>query len=194
CKPVEKEELLVLLENLRKKLSIKRDIKLCYLDSVSGDTGPSVVGIIKPKILIPSWIADRWTADELEPVLLHELAHIKRNDIIVNWIQIIVQAVYFFHPFVWFANRQIRKHREEVCDDLAIANISAERKRYSVSILNVLEGIIDEKRFVFSGIGFTEKKSSLSKRILRIMKIDRVFRVPAYADRNNRVSDHMRKI
>ena len=132
-------------------------------------SGPVASGTIKPKIFLPPVMADTWSVHDLEPVLLHELAHIKRHDSVVNTVQMIVQIIYFFNPLVWFANYKINSIREEACDDMAVGFLDGEKSRYSASILNVVEILQDKRSYGLAGFGFAEVKTSLGKRIKRIM-------------------------
>ncbi len=61
------------------------------------------------------------TPEQLEAVIAHELGHIKRFDVAVNFLQMIAETLFFFHPAVWWLNRRIRADREDCCDDVAIA-------------------------------------------------------------------------
>ncbi len=167
CTPITKPEVLELAEKKRIELQIKETIQLLYLNT-NLPIGPTVTGLFRPKIMLPREIIDEWPLYEIEPVLIHEMVHIKRKDLIVNWIQILLQIPFFFHPFVWYANARIRATREEICDDISIKLIDNKRKKYSTSILNVLEGIRYEPVFGYADIGFSERKSSLAKRILRV--------------------------
>ncbi|MFC1552245.1 DUF4159 domain-containing protein [Candidatus Latescibacterota bacterium] len=99
----------------------------------------------------------------------HELAHIKRRDHIINFLQVIIQAVYFFHPLIWFVNRRIRNLREQLSDDLAIYKLGQENSRYSKSILRAMENVMNDPAFGFIGIGFSERKSFAGERIKRVM-------------------------
>ncbi|MFC1558097.1 TonB family protein [candidate division KSB1 bacterium] len=165
---VEREDIISLTNQLAGTIGLKKAVPVYYMN-LDKEYGPAVAGIFKPGIYLPKWMADKWTAPDIEPVLLHELAHIKRHDLIVNWIQIIVQVVYFFHPLVWAANWKIRKLREDICDDIAIEYINTEKRRYGESILRVIEEMIRQPVWGMGGIGYTENKSSLTRRIKRIM-------------------------
>ena len=82
---------------------------------------PLVVGYFRPMILLPASALTNLSAIELESVLRHELAHIKRHDAIVNFFQTLVETLLFYHPCLWWISNQIRLERENCCDDLAIA-------------------------------------------------------------------------
>ncbi len=168
CPAIERQDLLALINSLCKDMGITRRVQLHYME-IEKISGPAVSGGFHPRIYLPRLLADTWPLDELEPVLFHELAHIKRFDAAVNWLQITVQVIYFFHPLVWLANREIRRLREEVCDDMAIQFCGFETVRYSNSIINVIKNIGREPAFGFIGSGFIERKKSLKERIGRIM-------------------------
>ena len=82
---------------------------------------PSVVGWLKPAILLPLSSFTGLTSEQLEMVLAHELGHIRRHDFLVNAMQSVVETLMFYHPAVWFVSRQIRVERENCCDDLAVS-------------------------------------------------------------------------
>jgi len=82
--------------------------------------GPSVVGWIRPVVLLPSATVLGLTPEQLEAVLAHELAHIRRHDYVVNLAQNLVETLLFYHPAVWWVSARIRHERELCCDDLAV--------------------------------------------------------------------------
>jgi len=87
--------------------------------------GPCVVGWLRPAILLPAAALAGLTPDQLEAVLAHELAHIRRHDYLVNWLQIAVETLLFYHPAVWWISSRIRDERELCCDDLAVRACAA---------------------------------------------------------------------
>lgn len=82
---------------------------------------PVVIGFFKPVILLPLGILYNLPMDQVEAILLHELAHIRRKDYLVNLLQCVGETVFFFHPAVWWLSSLIRQERENCCDDMAIA-------------------------------------------------------------------------
>jgi beta-lactamase regulating signal transducer with metallopeptidase domain len=84
---------------------------------------PLVAGWLKPMVLIPAAALVRLPADQLEALILHELAHVRRLDAIANLIQSVVETALFYHPAVWWVSRQVRIEREHCCDDLAVAAV-----------------------------------------------------------------------
>ncbi len=106
------------LEELRKRMGIRCNVRLA--ESLKTSV-PSVIGFFKPVILVPAGVLTQIPADQLEAVLVHELAHILRKDYLVNLLQVVVEAFFFFHPVVWWLSGRIRTEREFICDDLALA-------------------------------------------------------------------------
>ena len=82
---------------------------------------PSVMGSLRPVILIPASTLTGMTPEQIEMVLAHELAHIRRHDFLVNLLQAVVETLMFYHPAVWWMSRRVRIERENCCDDLAVA-------------------------------------------------------------------------
>ena len=83
---------------------------------------PSVVGWLRPAILIPPACLMGLTAEQLETVIAHELAHVIRHDYLVNVLQSVVEALLFYHPAVWWISSRIRRERELCCDDMVVAS------------------------------------------------------------------------
>jgi beta-lactamase regulating signal transducer with metallopeptidase domain len=99
---------------------------------------PVVIGLFRPTILLPVALATGLTPEQMRAALLHELAHIRRFDLLVNIVQRVVEAVLFFHPAVWWLSRRISAERENACDDLALRHCP-QRLQYADSLLRVAE-------------------------------------------------------
>ncbi len=99
------------------RLGVSRRIEV--LISAMAD-GPTVIGWIRPVILLPASTLIGLTPEQLEAVLAHELAHIRRHDYLVNLLQMVVETLLFYHPVVWWTSARIRQERELCCDDLAV--------------------------------------------------------------------------
>ena len=82
---------------------------------------PMAIGWLRPVILFPASALAGLTPDQLEAILAHELAHIRRHDYLVNLLQTMIETLLFYHPAVWWVSRQIRMERENCCDDMAVA-------------------------------------------------------------------------
>ncbi|MET0637451.1 MAG: M56 family metallopeptidase [Chitinophagaceae bacterium] len=109
-----------MLERLSTLLGINRRVALLRSHSV---TVPLVIGHFKPVILLPFQLLTTLPASQIEAILLHELAHISRRDYLVNLLMNILETIFFFNPAVLWVASQIRKERENCCDDLTLAHI-----------------------------------------------------------------------
>lgn len=81
---------------------------------------PVMVGWLKPVIVLPAAALAGLTPDQLESLIAHELAHVRRHDFLVNLLQSIVEALLFYHPAVWWVSRRVRMERERCCDDVTV--------------------------------------------------------------------------
>ena len=106
------------LRRLAAALGVRHAVRL--LESAAIEV-PTVIGVIRPAILLPASTLVGLTPVQLEMILAHELAHIRRHDFLVNLLQTAVETLLFYHPAVWWISRQVRIERENCCDDLAVA-------------------------------------------------------------------------
>jgi len=124
-----------LLEGLVGRLKVRRAVGL--LDSAVVEV-PTVIGWLRPVILLPAGILGEMSPQQLETILAHELAHIRRHDYLLNLLQIAVETLLFYHPAVWWVSRRIRRAREECCDDLAAA-ACGDRVLYARALVKLVE-------------------------------------------------------
>ncbi len=106
-----------ILYKYSRKMKLRRLVEIGK--SLKIDT-PMVIGHFKPVILFPAKILTGLSLEQLEAILLHELAHVKRNDFLINLVQSFIEIVFFYHPAVWWLSASISTEREHVCDDLAV--------------------------------------------------------------------------
>jgi len=106
------------IERLAARLRVSRPVVL--LESCLAEV-PVVVGYVRPVILMPVGLMTGLPVSQIESILLHELAHIRRHDYLVNVLQIVVEGLVFYHPAVWWISGVIRAERENCCDDLVVA-------------------------------------------------------------------------
>jgi len=88
---------------------------------------PTALGLVKPAIVIPEWVMQELSVDELNQILLHELAHLRRWDDWTNLAQKIVKALFFFHPAVWWIEPRLSLEREMACDEAVLAETASPR-------------------------------------------------------------------
>lgn len=132
---------------------------------------PTVVGVLRPMILLPLSAVSGLTTEQIEVLLAHELAHIRRYDHIVNILQRLIEAALFFHPAVWFVSRRIRIEREHCCDDLVLA-VGGQRFAYAESLVRMAELSKGSQRSPYgaaAALGADGHGSQLRGRILRII-------------------------
>jgi beta-lactamase regulating signal transducer with metallopeptidase domain len=147
---------------LARRMGIQRCVQL--LQSVRVQT-PLTIGFLKPVILLPASLLTHLTPAETEAVLLHELAHIKRRDYLVNLLQRFVETIFFFNPAVLWLSERIQQEREHCCDDLAIAS-SGSRKNY----LQALVSCQEYRNSLAYAMAFPgQKKNQLLGRMQRIV-------------------------
>ncbi len=106
-----------MVERLAARIGVTRPVRT--LISKLSD-GPSVAGWIRPALLLPTATVLGLSVEQLEAVIAHELAHVRRYDYLINLIQMLVETVLFYHPAVWWVSRRIRTERELCCDDIAV--------------------------------------------------------------------------
>jgi len=123
------------IEELEGKLRIQK--KVSYLTSVRIES-PMVIGWLKPVVLMPQHLFKSLSETEIYAVLAHELAHIRREDFVVNLMQTLLCNVFFFHPGVWWMSNRVDEEREHCCDDLAVA-ATGPASSYAKTLINVAE-------------------------------------------------------
>ena len=99
---------------------------------------PTVVGYMRPVILLPASVITGLSPAYLDAVLAHELAHVRRHDYLVNALQSLVETLLFYHPVVWWCSRQIRIEREHCCDDMVV-EAGGDRVRYAAALAQLEE-------------------------------------------------------
>jgi beta-lactamase regulating signal transducer with metallopeptidase domain len=151
-----------LLHVLKDKLYITSAVQL--LVSTRAQV-PMVVGFLKPIILMPATAMTQLSIAELEAIILHELAHIKRHDYLMNILQTIAETILFFNPFVWMISRIVRREREYSCDDLVLQHIP-EPLSYATALRALATSAAPALAVAASGTSY-----QLFHRIKRIMEM-----------------------
>ncbi len=107
-----------LLARLSARLGVQRAVRVCTSPLTHV---PTVAGWLRPVILLPASALTGLSSTQLEAVIAHELAHVRRHDYLVNLLQTLVETLLFYHPAVWWLGARMREEREHCCDDLAVA-------------------------------------------------------------------------
>ena len=134
-KPLHDPVLIRILNEQTARIGLKLKPALRFCERV---VAPTVVGIIKPTILLPPSLMTGLGPEQLSAIISHELAHIRRHDLLMNMIQRMIESILFFHPVVWMLSRQMNKEREACCDDLALT-AGHDKLLYADSLLKMAE-------------------------------------------------------
>jgi uncharacterized protein involved in exopolysaccharide biosynthesis/beta-lactamase regulating signal transducer with metallopeptidase domain len=148
------------LNDLRRRLGVSRPVRL--LKSALVEV-PTVIGWLRPVILLPAVSLTGLTPSQLEALLAHELAHVRRLDYVVNAFQCVVETLMFYHPVAWWISRHVREERENCCDDLVI-KVCGNRLAYARA-LATMEGLRGE----LPDLAFAASGGSLLNRIRRLL-------------------------
>ncbi len=125
-----------LVRQLSKRLGVKRIVRVRL---VRNPIGPVVLGLIRPTLLLPELIVRGKKQVELEPLIAHELIHIRRGDLWWSMLQAVATSLWWFHPLVRLAGRMVSRETERSCDEETIASLGCSPAAYARSLLDVLE-------------------------------------------------------
>ena len=139
--PVVSGRVLETLHRVKTQLQERRPVTLI----LSSDfPEPGVCGIRRPKLVLPKRVLEALTNQELEAILLHEIAHVRRHDNLVGLFQSWLGCVFWFHPVIWLIDRQLLEERERACDEEVLSH-SPSCQQYLSSLLKVFRSSVGEK-------------------------------------------------
>jgi bla regulator protein blaR1 len=125
---------------------------------------PMVVGALRPVVLIPAGLLTGFSTSQIEAILAHELAHIRRNDYLLNLFQSLVEVVFFFCPAIWWLSNRIRVERENCCDDIALG-ICGDK----MSLAHALVKVAEWQSTPHLAMAFASRKPMLLMRVQRVL-------------------------
>jgi beta-lactamase regulating signal transducer with metallopeptidase domain len=153
------------VEAVKTRLGIRR--RFLVIESELVDA-PALHGLLRPVLLLPRGFSKAFDREELRHVVLHELWHLRRFDVAVNWALSVAQALHWFNPLVWFAASRIREERELACDELALSCLEEdERLGYGRTILKLLERFRPATP-IPALVGIVNHKQKMKRRLLMI--------------------------
>ena len=158
------------LARLAARLDVRRTIRLFESHVVEV---PIAIGWLRPVVLLPTTAFTGLTLDQLDAILAHELAHIRRHDYAVNLAQSVIETVLFYHPAVWWVSRQVRQEREHCCDDLAVA-VCGDREGYARALVGM-----ERLRQPVPLLAVGANGGSLVMRVRRLLSPDIIHAEPA---------------
>ncbi len=153
-------DLLHTFHHLTHRIGVSRPVRLLHSALVQV---PTVIGWLRPVVLIPFGCLANLSPTQLEAILAHELAHIRRHDYLISVLQSVVEAVLFYHPAVWWVSQRIRLEREHCCDDLAV-NIGGDPLTYARAL-----SLLAEQSLALPAISLAANGGILTMRIKRLL-------------------------
>lgn len=151
------------VQKLLYRFNINKDIK--FLQSFALKV-PLTLGYLKPVVLMPASLLTGLPADQIENIIAHEIAHIKRHDYLFNILQSVIEILFFYHPAVWWISSVIRTEREHSCDDLAV-EVTGDSLSFAKALTNVQEYMQQPENSY--AMAFSGNKNKLFNRIERIL-------------------------
>jgi beta-lactamase regulating signal transducer with metallopeptidase domain len=168
CVPVESDTLHPILQETLLRNQIGRAVVLCTSDRVNV---PTAIGLLKPAIVIPRWALTELSVDELNQILLHEVAHLRRWDDWTNLAQHLVKAIFFFHPAVWWIEQKIALEREMACDDAVLAQTASPRA-YAECLAHLAERSFVQRSLALAQAALGRLRHT-SLRVAQILDVNR---------------------
>jgi YVTN family beta-propeller protein len=147
-------------QRVKERLGVNQAVRLVKSALVEV---PTVVGCLRPMILLPASAISGLSTAQLELILAHELAHVKRHDWLVNFAQTMIEVLLFYHPAMWWVSNRVRVERENCCDDMAVA-VSNDRTSYARAL-----ACLEESRSVTTASVLSATGGSLLRRVRRLM-------------------------
>lgn len=147
-------------------MRMKRPIPLLFSESA---LEPGIFGIARPKLVWPRSISEKLSEEQIQAILVHELAHVRRRDNLAAAVQMMVEAVFWFHPLVWWLGRQMLNDRERACDE-AVVLLGSVPETYAEAILQACRFSLESPLACVAGISGAE----LKERVQRIVTAEPV--------------------
>lgn len=160
-------DILLLFESCQREMQMWLPVKLIETKQIAV---PTLLGVMRPKLLLPITMLHTLEANELRHIFLHELAHVKRRDISLNLLTALLLALHWFNPFLWYAVTQMKRDQEVACDALALKHLASEHhKDYARTLLKLLETLTGPIR-VAGAAGISSSKKEMERRITMITR------------------------
>ena len=158
-----------ILDNCKNEIGIQRNIEIILQEA---KRIPSIIGLLKPKILITNEFLKN-NDGTIRYIFMHELSHYKRNDLLLNYVLLIVTAIHWFNPFIWLFFKKIRQDIELATDELVISYLKKdEQKAYGLTLINTLQ-ILQEEKYAARLLCVTDDSKNMERRIKMIKLSDR---------------------
>ncbi|HTN07346.1 M56 family metallopeptidase [Agriterribacter sp.] len=156
---------ITLVNNYAQKIGITKKVRICLSRYISV---PATLSFFKPVILLPLAAFNHLTVQQAESIILHELAHIKRNDYLINIIVSVIETILFFNPFVHLLSKSLKKEREHCCDDFVLRH-RFDPHSYATALLSLEQLRVGLQPLAIAATG--KNSHQLLARIKRIMNV-----------------------
>jgi beta-lactamase regulating signal transducer with metallopeptidase domain len=164
------ESLRALLEDCRREFGTTRPIELLETDAVQS---PALFGLFRLRLLLPRGLGGNFNRRELRYIFLHELAHVRRGDLWLNWLVTVLQILHWFNPLLWLGFARLRADRELACDELALLRAGdTAGTAYGETVVKLLERL-SRPAAIPGLIGILEDKQQMRRRISMIANFRR---------------------
>ena len=150
------------LAKIELRLGIRRHVRVAL--SHLADT-PVMFGYWRPMVVLPMSTIAELTQRQLEALLAHELAHVRRHDYLVNIAQVVIETVFAYHPATWWISARMREEREACCDDLAVA-VTSDNVGYARTLLTLAQARASQRELM---LGISGRDGELTRRIRRLL-------------------------
>ncbi len=164
------ERIAAIFKSCKSRMGVGGNLSLVVQEVVGT---PSLFGILRPRILLTPKV-ERLSDDEIRYVLLHEMAHYKRKDVLVNYLLILLQVIHWFNPVIWYCFKRIREDMEAAADQYVLSVLdSTEHRNYGRALLTVLEGLTSAN-LAPRLLGMVDDHRSMARR-LKMIKMAEFF-------------------
>ena len=163
---LDQEQLSARLNEAQQQAGFRSCVRLKIVDD---RMSPALCGLFRPVILLPHTLTDRLSPSQLRVVLLHELFHLRRRDMWVNFAQTLLQIFYWWHPLLWLANARVRQVREQAVDDAVMLALNDTADDYAPTLLEVARMTFRRPTIHLGLVGIMESRSALRHRIERLV-------------------------
>jgi beta-lactamase regulating signal transducer with metallopeptidase domain len=168
CVDIDLEALDPLLRETLQKHGGQRKVTLCSAKQLRV---PAAIGLWRPAVVVPEWATKELSSDELNQVVLHELAHLRRWDDWTNLAQQLVKSLFFFHPAVWWIGKKAALEREMACDDAVLAE-TARPRAYAECLAHLAERSLAHRSLALAQAALG-KVRQMSSRVAQILDANR---------------------
>ncbi len=174
-RPLDESTMAIDVPELCRRAGVSATIRIVELDGIAA---PAVWGFARPTIILPQGLTASLKPDQLRWVLYHELAHVRRYDLIVVTMQRLAAVLHFFNPSIWIANRMIHQLREYACDDLAVTMSQASAVESGEAFLQILRHADGRRRGMNGALGVfgLDSRAACFRRVHRLVDAERSIR------------------